>query len=205
MSEVLQRYLEKLNIKHKATSAYHPRSNGKCDCLNGMIGQMLSKYVGSHRHGWDQYLHQSLFACRVHILHRTKISPFKIVYGIEPHLPQDPVRPFLFDFQDPEDIREHRKKTFDEIDALREKHLQSQRAAANAMVSHHENRHTVDDAKFSVGAYVLVRIFGRQKFKPHCLCLEKGQPHLVSIVLIRDRSTSSRSRHAPFHVPTDVG
>ncbi|OAQ23021.1 hypothetical protein K457DRAFT_42122, partial [Linnemannia elongata AG-77] len=128
---------------------------------------MLSKYVGSHRHGWDQYLHQSLFACRVHILHRTKISPFKIVYGIEPHLPQDPVRPFLFDFQDPEDIREHHKKRFDEIDALREKHLQSQRAAANAMVSHHENRHTVDDAKFSVGAYVLVRIFGRQKFEPH--------------------------------------
>lgn len=110
MSEVLQRYLEKLNVKHKATSAYHPRSNGKCERLNGMIGQMLSKYVGSHRHSWDQYLHQSLFACRVHVSHRTKISPFKLVYGIEPHLPQDPVRPFLFDFQDPEDIREHRKK-----------------------------------------------------------------------------------------------
>lgn len=44
-SDVLQRYLAKMNIKHKATSAYHPCSNGKCKCLNGVLGHMINKYV----------------------------------------------------------------------------------------------------------------------------------------------------------------
>ncbi|GJJ71948.1 hypothetical protein EMPS_04305 [Entomortierella parvispora] len=163
MSDVLQRYLEKLHIKHKATSAYHPRSNGKCERLNGVIGHMLSKYIGTHIHSWDQYLHQSLFACRVHISPRTKVSPFQLVYGLEPRLPQGPVRPFLFDFQDQNDFAEHRRKTFREIDALREQHLQAQQTAAEDMVAHHEEKHTVTESKFATGDFVLVKNFGLYK------------------------------------------
>jgi len=167
MSDVLQRYLEKLHIKHKATSAYHPRSNGKCERLNGVIGHMLSKYVGTHVHSWDQYLHQSLFACRVHISQRTKVSPFQLVYGIEPRLPHDPVRPFLFDFQSPDDFTEHRRKTFREIDELREQHLQAQQSAADDMVTRHEENHKVTEDKFAIGDFVLVKNFGRTKLQPH--------------------------------------
>ena len=167
MSEVLQRYLEKMHIKHKATSAYHPRSNGKCERFNGMIGQMLNKYVGSHRHSWDKYLHQSLFACRVHISQRTKVSPFQLVYGIEPRIPQDPVRPFLFDFGDPQDAQEYRKKTFREIDELRERHLQRQQAAVGEMVERHAEKHQIEESKFQVGDYVLVKNYGKKKLEPH--------------------------------------
>jgi hypothetical protein len=87
---------------------------------------MLNKYVGTHRVCWDQFLHQALFACRVHISQRTQVSPFKLVYGIKTRVPQDPVRPFLFDFSDPTDFLEHHKKTFKEIDRLQESHLQAQ-------------------------------------------------------------------------------
>jgi transposase InsO family protein len=167
MSDVLQRYLQKLNIKHMATSAYHPRSNGKCERLNGVIGHMLNKYVGAHRVRWDQYLHQALFACRVHISQRTQVSPFKLVYGIEPRIPQDPVRPFLFDFSDPSDFLEHRRKTFKEIDELREAHLQSQQTAASDMVKRHAESHVIEDAKFAVGDFVLVKNYGRKKLEPH--------------------------------------
>jgi transposase InsO family protein len=167
MSDVLQRYLQKLNIKHLATSAYHPRSNGKCERLNGVIGHMLNKYVGAHRVRWDQYLHQALFACRVHISQRTKVSPFQLVYGIEPRVPQDPVRPFLFDFSDPSDFLEHRKKTFQEIDELREAHLQAQQKAASDMVKQHAESHIVEEAKFAVGDFVLVKNYGRKKLEPH--------------------------------------
>jgi transposase InsO family protein len=167
MSDVLQRYLQMLNIKHLATSAYHPRSNGKCERLNGVIGHMLNKYVGAHRVRWDQYLHQALFACRVHISQRTQVSPFKLVYGIEPRIPQDPVRPFLFDFSDPSDFLEYRKKTFREIDELREAHLQAQQDAASSMVKAHEQSHVVEDTKFAVGDFVLVKNYGRKKLEPH--------------------------------------
>jgi len=167
MPDVLQRYLQKLHIKHMATSAYHPRANGKCERLNGVIGHMLNKYVGSHRVRWDQYLHQALFACRVHISQRTQVSPFKLVYGIEPRIPHDPVRPFLFDFSDPSDFLEHRRKTFKEIDELREAHLQTQQDAASSMVKAHEESHVVEDAKFAVGDFVLVKNYGRKKLEPH--------------------------------------
>lgn len=166
MSDVLQRYLAKLNIKHKATSAYHPRSNGKCERLNGVLGHMINKYVGTHRHSWDQYLHQSLFACRVHISQRTHLSPFQLVYGIEPRIPQDPVRPFLFDFSDPADFLEYRKKTFDEINKLREKQLATQQTAAEAMVSRHEDNHIVEENKFQIGDFVLVKNYGKRKMDP---------------------------------------
>jgi hypothetical protein len=166
MSDVLQRYLTKMNVKHKATSAYHPRSNGKCERLNGVLGHMINKYVGTHRHSWDQYLHQSLFACRVHISQRTHVSPFQLVYGIEPRIPQDPVRPFLFDFSDPEDFLEYRKKTFHEINELREKQLATQKAAASAMVTRHEDTHDVEENKFQVGDFVLVKNYGKRKMDP---------------------------------------
>ena len=166
MSDVLQRYLSKLNVKHKATSAYHPRSNGKCERLNGILGSMLNKYTGTHKHSWDKYLHQALFACRVRISHKNQVSPFKLVYGVEPRVPQDSVRPFLFDFQDQKDVEEHRKKTFREIDELRAQHLAAQQKAVENMTAAHEDNHNVEDHKFKVDDYVLVKNFGRMKLEP---------------------------------------
>jgi hypothetical protein len=159
--------MQRLNIKHLATSAYHPHTNGKCKCLNGILGHIISKYVGTHRTRWDQYLHQLLFACRIHISQRTYTSPFKLVYGIKPRIPQEPVRSFIFDFIDPSDFHEHRKKTFKEIDQLHEQHLQSQQSAAEDMVERHVERHLIGESKFQVGDYVLVKNYGKKKLQPH--------------------------------------
>ncbi|KAF9109386.1 hypothetical protein BGX30_008428, partial [Mortierella sp. GBA39] len=90
-----------------------------------------------------------------------------LVYGIEPRIPQDPVRPFLFDFSDPSDFLEHRRKTFKEIDELREAHLQTQQDASSSMVRAHAESHVVEDAKFTVGDFVLVKNYGRKKLEPH--------------------------------------
>jgi transposase InsO family protein len=44
-----QQDMQHFNIKHLATSAYHPHTNGKCKRLNGILGHIISKYVGTHR------------------------------------------------------------------------------------------------------------------------------------------------------------
>ena len=84
---VLQAYLKKISTHHHGTSPYHPRTNGKVERLNGIIGKMLGKLMlGKPTKLWDLYLDQALFACRVRTHTTTKTSPFYLLYGRQPHL-----------------------------------------------------------------------------------------------------------------------
>ncbi|OAD74557.1 hypothetical protein PHYBLDRAFT_111993 [Phycomyces blakesleeanus NRRL 1555(-)] len=45
MSKILLHYTNQIKVHHKFTSAFHPRTNGKCERLNSILKQMLRKYV----------------------------------------------------------------------------------------------------------------------------------------------------------------
>lgn len=91
----LSQYLELQKIKHLKTSAYHPRTNGKTERYNGVLGTMLTKFVGSQKNMWDEFLPQAVFATRIREHTVTKQSPFRLVYGIDPCLPGDSTPPNL--------------------------------------------------------------------------------------------------------------
>ena len=84
---VVQSYLEKIKTVHKGSSPYHPRTNGKVERLNGILEDMISKLLFKKPTKlWDLYLDQALFACRIRMHSTTKLSPFYLVYGRQPHL-----------------------------------------------------------------------------------------------------------------------
>ena len=81
MSKVLAHYLGRLKVNYVFTSAFHPRTNGKAERTNGILKQMIRKYVQGRIHEWDKFVDAALFACRVRKHRTTGFSPFFLVYG----------------------------------------------------------------------------------------------------------------------------
>lgn len=90
MSKVLRHYTKRVQVTHKLTSAFQPRTNGKCERLNGTLKQMLRKYTNGALHIWGHYLDAALFACGARTHSSTGYSPFFLTYGQDPILPGGP-------------------------------------------------------------------------------------------------------------------
>ena len=50
MSKILNQYMQKIKAHHLFTSAFHPRTNSKCERLNQTFKHMLTKYVKGEVH-----------------------------------------------------------------------------------------------------------------------------------------------------------
>ena len=94
-SGLVAAYTKRVGINHKLTSAFHPRTNSKVERYNGIIKQMLRKYVNGAIHRWDDFVNAALWASRIRIHSTTGFSPFYLVYGREPRLPGDVLRPYI--------------------------------------------------------------------------------------------------------------
>ena len=109
MSKVLQQYTTLIRAKHGFTSAFHPRSNAKCERFNQTFKNMLIKYAHGTVHSWDDYIDKALFACRVRKHDTTGYSPFYLTYGMHPVIPGDASKPFVTELTetDPELLAEN--------------------------------------------------------------------------------------------------
>ncbi|MGO1281179.1 MAG: RNase H-like domain-containing protein, partial [Leuconostoc mesenteroides] len=94
-SGLVQAYTKRIGTNHKLTSTFHPRTNSKVERYNGVIKQMLRKYVNGAIHRWDDFVNAALWASRVRVHSTTGFSPFYLAYGREPRLPGDILRPYI--------------------------------------------------------------------------------------------------------------
>jgi hypothetical protein len=63
VGKVLTAYMKLLATKHRGTTPYHPRINGKVENLNELVGSMLTKMlINKPIILWDQYLQQATFS-----------------------------------------------------------------------------------------------------------------------------------------------
>ncbi|KAG1001557.1 hypothetical protein G6F27_012762 [Rhizopus arrhizus] len=75
-SKLVKQYTDRVKVTHKLTSAFHPRTNGKCERLNGVLKVMLRKYVHGAIHMWDEFVDAALFAARIRKHRSAGYSPF---------------------------------------------------------------------------------------------------------------------------------
>ena len=155
----VQQYLAKIKTIHKGTSPYHPRTNGKVESLNGLIGSMLTKMLlGKSTKLWDLYLDQALFAARIRTHATTKTSPFYLVYGKHPHLLGDSNVPLAEDANIANNETRIQSMYTTRQDATRATYERALRAKElrDDLVKEHE---------LSEGEWVLVRHENPQKFE----------------------------------------
>jgi hypothetical protein len=157
MSHVVKLYMQRIKTNHKFTSAFHPRTNGKCERLNGILKAMLRKYVNGAIHIWDKFVDTALFASRIRHHRSTGYSPFFLVYGREPKIPGDYIRPYFGKAvtQDPRTVAEHTARELEELGQVRAAAEQRMKAVQEQDKLRWDS--AIDKLEFEVGDHVFVR------------------------------------------------
>ncbi|KAG2212941.1 hypothetical protein INT45_002311, partial [Circinella minor] len=166
MSKVVRFYTERIKIAHRFTSAFHARSNSKCERYNGVLKQMLRKYTNGALHIWDQYLDAALFACRIRTHTTAKYSPYYLTYGRDPVLPGDFLRPYIPDhaLQDPRVIAELTAQELENLDQARA----AAKTRMEAIGQYDKDRwdKALNIRDFDIGDYVKMTHEGRYGLEP---------------------------------------
>jgi hypothetical protein len=79
----------KLGTKLLFSTTCHPQTDGQTDVVNRTLSTMLLAVLKDNLRLWEEYLSHIEFAYNRSIHSTTKLSPFMVVYGFNPHAPID--------------------------------------------------------------------------------------------------------------------
>jgi len=78
-----------MGTKLKYSTTCHPQTDGQTKVTNWTLGALLRALIRSNSKAWDLILPHAEFAYNMAPSKTTDLSPFKIVYGVEPLTPLD--------------------------------------------------------------------------------------------------------------------
>ncbi|KAK9679716.1 Integrase zinc binding domain [Popillia japonica] len=89
LSKMVTEVLQLLGTQSIFTTAYKPSTNGLTERFNKTLADMLSLYTSTSQKDWDAFLPHCVFAYNTTIQESTRFTPFKLVYGRDPVLPDE--------------------------------------------------------------------------------------------------------------------
>jgi hypothetical protein len=80
----MQELWEKLGVKSSLSTAFHPQTDGKTECINQEIEQFFRIFCNFQQDNWVDLLPFAEFAHNVRAHSATGRSPFQVWYGFQP-------------------------------------------------------------------------------------------------------------------------
>lgn len=171
-AKVLEEYLRIMQVKHRKTSAYHPRTNGRIENFHGPFGKMIAKSCGAAIHKWDEFIQEALYALRTRVHTITRETPYKLMFGVDPKLPGDNSKPFVLDGRSPKDQAEIRAELYESMGEYRE--AARERSGISREQAKIRYDKLVREDPLEIGDWVLMRRGQKYKFQsnyigPYCV------------------------------------
>jgi hypothetical protein len=82
-----QAFTQRLGIRFKMSTAYHPQTDGQTERTNRVVADTLRHYTMEYQSTWDEYLPIVEFAINNAVNVATGMTPFFVLYGRHPNLP----------------------------------------------------------------------------------------------------------------------
>lgn len=89
-SKAFHKLCDTFNIKKIESTPYHQQANGKCERFVGYLKKALALITPQEKlHKWNEMIDHCLFSYRITVSRVLNDSPFFLLYGRDPLLPQD--------------------------------------------------------------------------------------------------------------------
>ena len=93
VSEFWRHLSDRLTIRLKHSSAFHPETDGQTERANAGVEQYLRGFMNFHQDDWVDWLPLAEFASNNVVSETTGVSPFFANYGFHPKLGTEPTEP----------------------------------------------------------------------------------------------------------------
>ena len=87
-NEVVQGLWDRLRVRHKTTTPYHPRANGQCERFNRSMNKFLERMIAMEDCAtgeWPAFIPALMMSYNTAVHKGTRVSPFEAMFGYTPN------------------------------------------------------------------------------------------------------------------------